>query len=60
MAITSTTPKCSGAMPSVAATGISSGPKMIKAAAPSSTEPITIRIAIDRIMNSQVPLVCDR
>jgi len=32
----------------VAATGISRGPKMIRAAAPSSTEPITIRIAIDR------------
>src|ERR1700753_660756 len=32
---------------------------MIKAAAPSSTEPITIRIAMDNSMKSQVPLPCD-
>src|SRR5882757_9528410 len=43
-------------MPSLTATG-SSGPKMISAAAPSSTEPITISTTIDSSMNSQVP--CD-
>src|SRR6202166_2450589 len=32
---------------------------MINAAAPSSTEPITIRIAMDNNMKSQVPLSCD-
>src|ERR1700679_3385142 len=46
-------------MPSLLATGTSSGPKMIKAAAPSSTEPITIRLAIDSSMKSEVPLSCD-
>jgi hypothetical protein len=40
--------------------GHSSGPKMIKAAALSSTDPITIRIAIESSMKSQVPLVCVR
>src|SRR5258708_30138232 len=42
-------------MPSLTATGSSNGPKMISAAAPSSTEPITISTAIDSSMNSQVP-----
>src|SRR3979490_1878685 len=46
-------------MPSLTATGSSSGPKMISAAAPSSTEPITISTAIDSSMNSQVPCVPD-
>src|SRR5580700_3712277 len=32
---------------------------MINAAAPSSTEPITIRIAIDNSIKSQMPLSCD-
>ena len=44
-------------MPSLTATGSSSGPKMISAAAPSSTEPITISTTIDSSMNSQTP--CD-
>src|SRR6478609_9594232 len=59
IAITSTTPKCRGSTPSCTATGSSSGPKMISAAAPSSTEPITISTAIASRMNSQVPLVLD-
>jgi hypothetical protein len=34
-------------MPSLTATGSNSGPKMMSAAAPSSTEPITISTAIE-------------
>ena len=44
-------------MPSCTATGTSSGPKMISAAAPSSTAPMTIRMAIDSSRNSQAPLL---
>src|SRR6266849_1570983 len=57
--ITSTTPKCKGSMPSLTATGSNNGPKMMSAAAPSSTEPITISTAIDSSMNSQVPCAAD-
>src|SRR6201746_159855 len=57
--ITSTTPKCRGSTPSLTATGSNSGPKMISAAAPSSTEPITIKTTIDSSMNSQTPCELD-
>ena len=42
-------------MPIWPATGISSGPKMISAAAPSRTEPMTIRMRIDSSRNGEAP-----
>src|SRR4030081_3751908 len=46
-------------MPSLTPTGSNNGTKKISAAAPSSTEPITISTAIDSSMNIQVPCVPD-
>src|SRR5260221_5055374 len=53
-------PKCRGSMPSLTATGTSNGPKMISAAAPSSTEPITIKRSEEHTseLQSHSDLVC--
>ena len=40
-------------------TEVDAGPKMIKAAAPSSTEPITIRMKIESSRNTQAPCAAD-
>ena len=55
MAITMTVPKWSGLTPSWEAIGVSSGPKIISAGAPSSTAPKMIMISTDNSTNMVLP-----
>ena len=58
MAMTITVPKCSGLTPSCAAIGVSNGPKMMSAGAPSRMAPNTIMISTESITNMVLPHAC--